>query len=112
MPTEKDRLGFIHDHLKMLATLSSAAIVVLVTLAYKFPSQETGISVAIAGFILSLLSSLVAQAILLINYPIGDFSEGAEYRGNAIDKSIFISWCLFFSSMVALASTAIGVLNA
>mgnify|MGYP000094322114 CR=1 FL=1 len=112
MPTEKDRLGFIHDHLKNIATLSSAAIVLLVTLADKFPSEKCSVSFALGGFVLSLLSSLISQAILLIHYPIGDFEDKPEYRGNLIDKAIFITWSFFFLSMLSLASSAFTALNA
>jgi hypothetical protein len=107
MPTEKDRISFLHDHMKHIATLSSSAIVILVSFSNNISVSKETLSISLAGFVFALLLALFSQTLLLVSYPLGDLDQ-KEKPSKHIDKTIIACWMVFVISMGHLAYAGIS----
>ncbi len=106
MPNQKDRIGFAHDYLKHIATLSSAAIAVSITMLLSLELEKITAALSIFSFVLALLFSVVCQVALLANYPIG-IAENKNISPKYVDGPLFSSLICFLIGMGLLATSGV-----
>jgi hypothetical protein len=98
-----DRIKLLYDFLKHLTTLSSGSVVLIVTLSEKLLKDTPASGLLVSGiicFLLAILASLVAMAILAAYL---DERPDSEATINTFSGSFTFSAGAFYVGMVLIA---------
>lgn len=99
------RLPSFYDYLKHLTTLATGSIVLIATFAEKFPRTSSWrwlLSIAMATFLLSVLSSLVCMFFTLSGQRYGD-ERSPEWEGHTILATFLLSLLALFAGVLSIA---------
>lgn len=106
-----EKIKLLHDYTKHVSTLSTAAILMLVTFYEKlpgFPIVYKSIIFPLIFFVMSILVATFTQKVVISSLSNND----EKYEGNTLeftDKALIISWLLFVLGMIFLC--VIGVIG-
>ncbi|MEK6337394.1 MAG: hypothetical protein AABM67_20925 [Acidobacteriota bacterium] len=96
----------VGDYLKHLATLATGSIIVLGAFLEKIilqPNWKPLVAVSLGGFVLSVLTSVVAYTILLMNSPVvEEETRWPLWERRISDAAMVTTWLSFLLGVLSL----------
>lgn len=100
----------LFDYLKHLSTLATGSILLIATFLeklFKEPLWSWCVGISVSALFLSLVASLVAYSITVLNFPRNDHGKGSasmsELEKNLFAGGIIITWLSFLIGIGTMA---------
>jgi hypothetical protein len=104
--SQSDFFKAFYDHLKHVATLSTASILLLSTFLDKFskPQYSGLVAISIAALFISLVNSLLAYTLLLLAFPRPGLPGPGKLHRRLSVVSLFTTWLFFLVGIGSIAA--------